>query len=131
MNKTILLSFSFIVCNFAFAQQGSSPEKTTFQTGSRWIPEIDVRSDAAIVYGANDHNGLSFSDRVASWRNKGYTTQFMTGIAWGEYPDYFLGKWDGQNHLGVGQVTMKGDTIWHGRNMPYIVPVKSFIEYMK
>jgi len=131
MNKTILLSFSFIVCNFAFAQQGSSPEKTTFQTGSRWIPEIDVRSDAAIVYGANDHNGLSFSDRVASWRNKGYTTQFMTGIAWGEYPDYFLGNWDGQNHLGVGQVTMKGDTIWHGRNMPYIVPVKSFIEYMK
>ncbi|MFD0793777.1 hypothetical protein ACFQZX_09115 [Mucilaginibacter litoreus] len=60
-----------------------------------------------------------------------YQTQFMTGIAWGSYEDYFLGKWDGINHLGVGQVTQKGDTIFHGRNMPYVVPVKSFIEYMK
>lgn len=111
----------------------SSPaaEKTVFQTGSPWIPEIDVRSDAAIVYGAGDRKGLSFGDRVKSWRDKGYTTQFMTGIAWGQYPDYFLGNWDGKNHLGVGQVTMQGDTIWHGKNMPYIVPVASFIEYMK
>src|SRR3984957_16070826 len=55
----------------------------------------------------------------------------MTGIAWGQYFDYFLGQWDGQNHLGIGQVTQKGDTIMHGKNMPYVVPVQSFIEYMK
>ena len=85
----------------------------------------------AIVYGAGDHNGMTFEQRVQSWRDRGYTIAFMTGIAWGQYYDYFLGGWDGQNHLGVGQVTQKGDTIFHGKNMPYVVPVRSFIEYMK
>jgi len=108
-----------------------SKQKTAFQTSSPWIPEIDVRSDIAIVYGSNDHNGITFEQRVKSWRDHGYEVNFMTGIAWGEYFDYFLGQWDGKNHLGVGQVTMRGDTIMHGHNMPYIVPVQSFINYMK
>jgi hypothetical protein len=106
-------------------------QKTAFQTSSPWMPEIDVRSDIAIVYGVNDRPGMTFEQRVKTWRDHGYQTQFMTGIAWGDYKDYFLGKWDGINHLGVGQVTQKGDTIFHGRDMPYVVPVKSFIEYMK
>ena len=106
-------------------------EKTAFQTSSPWRPEIDVRSDIAIVYGAGDRPNMTFEERVKSWRDRGYTTQFMTGIAWGSYDDYFLGKWDGQNHLGDGQVTQKGDTIWHGKNIPYVVPVASFIKYMK
>lgn len=106
-------------------------EKTAFQTSSAWMPEIDVRSDIAIVYGANDRPGLTFEQRVKSWRDHGYITHFMTGIAWGEYQDYHLGKWDGKNHLGEGQITKEGDTIFHGRNMPYVVPVQSFIEYMK
>lgn len=106
-------------------------EKTAFQTSSPWIPQIDVRSDIAIVYGVNDHKDISFEERVASWRKRGYTTHFMTGIAWGQYQDYFLGKWDGKNHLSEGQVERNGDTIWHGKYVPYIVPVKSFLEYMK
>jgi hypothetical protein len=119
-----------------FAQQndqatGQLPQKTAFQTSSPWMPEIDVRSDIAIVYGANDRAGMTFEERVKSWRDHGYQVNFMTGIAWGQYYDYFLGKWDGKNHLGVGQVTMKGDTIFHGKNMPYVVPVQSFIDYMK
>ena len=108
-----------------------SPEKTSFQTASPWRPEIDVRSDIAIIYGAGDKPGMSFEQRVQSWRDKGYQTDFMTGIAWGEYDDYFLGKWDGKNHLGDGQVMQNGDTIWHGHNIPYVVPVASFIQYMK
>lgn len=110
---------------------GAKPEKTAFQTSSPWRPEIDVRSDIAIVYGAGDRPNMTFEQRVNSWRERGYQTHFMTGIAWGSYDDYFLGKWDGKNHLGDGQVTQKGDTIWHGRNIPYVVPVASFIEYMK
>ena len=108
-----------------------SKEKTAFQTSSPWRPEIDVRSDIAIVYGAGDRPGMTFEERVESWRDRRYQTDFMTGIAWGNYQDYFLGKWDGQNHLGEGQVDRKGDTIWHGKNVPYIVPVATFIEYMK
>ncbi|MBC7566065.1 MAG: hypothetical protein H7223_03780 [Pedobacter sp.] len=110
----------------------NNPEKTAFQTGSPWRPEIDVRSDIAIIYGANDRKNMTFQERVKSWRDRGYQTDFMTGIAWGDYGDYFLGKWDGQNHMGIGQVQMNGDTIWHNKGVvPYIVPVKSFIEYMK
>ena len=108
-----------------------SNEKTAFQTASPWMPEIDVRSDIAIVYGAGDRPGMTFEQRVKSWRDHGYETDFMTGIAWGSYDDYFLGKWDGKNHLGDGQVQRNGDTIWHGKNIPYVVPVASFIEYMK
>lgn len=136
MKKTTLLCCLLTVSCAVFAQKYDSTkehprQKTTFQTGSPWIPQIDVRSDMAIVYGTNDRKGETFEQRVQSWRDKGYQTAFMTGIAWGSYFDYFLGKWDGKNHLGVGQVTRKGDTIFHGKNMPYVVPVQSFIEYMK
>lgn len=127
-----------LACIFTVAAQqahtkgsASSKEKTAFQTASPWIPQIDVRADIAIVYGADDKPGMTFEQRVKSWRERGYQTDFMTGIAWGSYDDYFLGKWDGKNHLGDGQVERNGDTIWHGHNIPYVVPVASFIEYMK
>lgn len=120
---TVLLLHVFITAE--------AQEKTAFQTASPWIPQIDVRSDIAIVYGAGDRPGMTFEQRVKSWRDHGYKTDFMTGIAWGSYDDYFLGKWDGKNHLGDGQVDIKGDTIWHGKNIPYVVPVASFINYMK
>src|ERR1035437_7384495 len=114
--RNISLICCFIALSLTTYAQKSKPtdlkEKTAFQTSSAWMPEIDVWADIAIVYGANDRPG-------------------MTGIAWGAYKDYFLGKWDGINHLGIGQVTQNGDTIFHGKNMPYVVPVKSFIEYMK
>jgi hypothetical protein len=131
-----LLAFTSATFAQTFAQtadpgRGQPLQKTTFQTSSPWIPAIDVRSDMAIVYGTGDRKGLTFEQRVQSWRDHGYQIGFMTGIAWGGYFDYFLGQWDGKNHLGVGQVTMKGDTIWHGHNMPYVVPVASFIDYMK
>lgn len=128
MKKPLLLLSSLCLSLLALAQKG---EKTAFQTSSPWRPEIDVRSDIAIVYGAGDHHNMTFEQRVKSWRDHGYTVQFMTGIAWGSYDDYFLGKWDGKNHLGIGQVMQNGDTIWHGHNIPYVVPESTFIEYMK
>ena len=131
----LILSFSYYT-QFAQGTPGGkntkqNPEKTAFQTSSPWRPEIDVRSDIAIIYGANDRPNMTFEQRVKSWRDRGYQTDFMTGIAWGSYDEYFLGNWDGKNHLGDGQVTQKGDTIWHGKNIPYVVPVSSFVDYMK
>jgi hypothetical protein len=127
-----LIAFLALSVSVQFASAQKNPEKTAFQTGSPWRPEIDVRSDIAIIYGANDRRNMTFEERVKSWRDRGYQTDFMTGIAWGDYGNYFLGKWDGQNHMGIGQVQMNGDTIWHDKGVvPYIVPVKSFIEYMK
>lgn len=111
---------------------GLKKEKTVFQTGGQWKKATDVRADASIVYGVNDRPEMTFEQRVNSWRDRGYRTHFMTGIAWGEYQDYFLGQWDGKkNHLREGQVTQAGDTIWHGHMVPYIVPSREFIEYMK
>ncbi len=110
--------------------------KTTFQTSRAWRPTIDNRADAVMVYGVggnpSDRKGnANFEERVKSWKDKGYTVHFMTGIAWGEYQDYFTGKWDGQWHLDEGQVTQQGDTIWHGHMVPYIVPSENFLKYMK
>ncbi|WP_214073028.1 hypothetical protein [Mucilaginibacter sp. dw_454] len=133
MKKTLLLLSIITASATAFAQvkPAALPQKTAFQTGSPWIPQIDVRSDMAIVYGTNDRPEMTFEQRVQSWRDHGYQTAFMTGIAWGNYPDYFLGKWDGQNHLDVAQVQKDGKPIMHGYNIPYVVPIPSYIEYMK
>lgn len=109
--------------------------KTTFQSSREWRPTIDNRADAVMVYGVGGNpsdrtRSRSFEERVRSWREKGYTVHFMTGIAWGEYQDYFTGKWDGKPHLDEGQVTAQGDTIWHGHMVPYIVPSMNFIKYL-
>ena len=106
-------------------------EKTTFQTSGQWKPTTDVRADAVMVYGVNSNGQYSFSERVRSWRERGYTTHFMTGIAWGGYQDYFTGQWDGRQHLDEGQRDMHGDTIWHGRMVPYIVPTRNYLSYFK
>jgi hypothetical protein len=117
--------------------QTTPREKTAFQTSGQWKPVTDVRADVAIVYGAgdrparDDRPAMTFEERVQSWRDRGYVTHFMTGIAWGNYQDYFTGQWDGKWHLDEGQKTVGGDTIWHGRMVPYIVPSLNFIEYMK
>lgn len=108
-----------------------SDQKTIFQTSSPWIPQIDVRSDAAIIYGANDRPGLSFKQRIQSWRDHDYQTDFMTGIAWGSYQDYFYGKWDGKMHLDEVQVAIHHDSVWHGYHTPYIVPMPPYIHYME
>ena len=113
-------------------QETAQTVKTIFQTSGQWKPLTDVRADAALVYGTVDRPGLSFEQRLQSWRDKGYQTQFMTGVAWGEYQDYFLGKWDGDTtHLREGQRDKDGNEIAHGHLIPYIVPTESFIRYMQ
>ncbi len=111
-------------------------EKTSFQTSQHWKPVTDTRADIAMVYGvggnpSDKHKGKSFEERVQSWRERGYSTHFMTGIAWGEYQDYFTGQWDGKWHLDEGQVERSGDTIWHGHLVPYIVPTANYLKYLK
>ena len=105
--------------------------KTTFQTSSHWKPTIDVRADAVMVYGTGSSPQISFQERVDSWRKQGYTTHFMTGIAWGGYSDYFTGKWDGKPHMDEGQKDVKGDTILHNPGTPYIVPTLNYLNYFK
>ncbi|ANH83910.1 hypothetical protein A8C56_13085 [Niabella ginsenosidivorans] len=108
----------------------SAQEKTAFQIANAWDAAYDVRSDIAIVYGINDAGG-NFEERVKSWQDKGYKVHFMTGIAWGQYKDYFKGRFDGRPHFDEGQVQRNGDTIWHGKDVPYIVPSENYLQYIK
>lgn len=118
-------------------KQAENTVKTTFQTSRGWFPQIDNRADAVMVYGVggnpSDKNARkkSIEERLQSWRDRGYQADFMTGIAWGEYQDYFTGEWDGKMHLDEGQVQANGDTIWHGHMVPYIVPTRNYLEYFK
>ena len=134
-NKHLLIALGLLLaCNHAtYAQKGKSKEaKTTFQTAEPWKPETDVRADATMVYGTLDKPGVTFEQRIQSWRDKGYLTEFITGVAWGDYKDYFLGKWDGvDGHLKEGQRDRNGNEIAHGHLIPYIVPTESFIRYMQ
>ncbi len=131
MNK-ILVAFAlsaFGCC--AFAQSG--PEaKTIFQTAEPWKTETDIRADGVMVYGTADKPGVTFEQRMQSWKNRGYQVQFMTGVAWGDYSDYFLGWWDkSREHMKEGQRERDGREIGHGYLTPYIVPTESFIRYMQ
>lgn len=118
----------------SFRQDGV---KTTFQTSHEWRPTIDNRADAVMVYGVGGNPSdrqdgrPTFEERVNSWRERGYQTHFMTGIAWGSYSDYFTGGWDGMSHMDEGQMQQDGDTIWHGHMTPYIVPTMNYLEYIK
>lgn len=134
--KRILLVLGLLGIIGKTLAQKKQEVKTTFQTASEWRGTIDNRADAVLIYGVggnpSDHSDkVSFEKRVHSWREKGYMTQFMTGIAWGEYQDYFTGKWDGKKHLDEGQVTRNGDTIWHGYMVPYIVPTDNYLKYIE
>jgi hypothetical protein len=132
---TLLAAVLVAACSPSATHESTvQKEKTSFQTAQPWKPATDVRADVAIIYGVRDYqrNGIiTFEDRVRSWQEKGYTTHFMTGIAWGDYQDYFTGKWDGVPHLDEGQVTRNRDTLWHGKMVPYIVPSLNFLEYIK
>jgi len=106
----------------------SLPTKTSFQEAAPWNAAYDIRTDIAMVYGIDS----TFKERVEGYRKHGYNVQFMTGIAWGNYQDYFTGKWDGKEHEETeGQVERNGNHIGHGKGIPYIVPTDNFINYFK
>ena len=138
-NKFCIIAFIFLSA-FVFpvlSQKEGQPEeilnkeKTSFQTAALWKPGIDIRSDVAIAYGTSTRNYMPFELRLKSWQNKGYTVHFMTGIAWGEYQDYFSGQWDGINHMDEAQMSNGGSIIWHDQGtIPYLVPTASFINYI-
>lgn len=131
--------FSLIVCTDLCAQSASIhpshkntlAEKTSFQTSGPWKPSTDIRSDIAMVYGTSDRPTMTFEQRAQSWRDHGYHVQFMTGIAWGSYQDYVMGKWDGKPHWDEAQMEQNGDTVLHGRNSPYYVPTENYLRYFK
>ena len=87
---------------------------------------MQLNADVAIVYGINS----TLPERMKSWRDHGYITQLMTGVAWGEYQDYLYGRWDGKNHEDEAQTEKSGAKMSHGRDVYYMSPGPSYGEYL-
>lgn len=103
-------------------------EATGFQERAPYDPSIDLRADFVMAYGLDD----STPERIARWRDAGYRVHLMTGISWGQYQDYFDGRWDGQRHWDDAQTDAAGNPILHGHStdVPYVVPTVTFTEYL-
>jgi hypothetical protein len=101
-------------------------ERTCFQTASPYNPKTDIRSDVALVYGFHGN----VTNRIEGWRQHGYRIHFMTGVAWGDYQDYFTGKWDGKNHEDESQTDKAGNIIGHGVGIPYVAPSETYGKYL-
>lgn len=129
----ITLLVNILILTFGYNCNGQTkkeplPIKTSFQESAPWSAAYDIRTDIAMVYGMDS----TFYKRVDGYRKHGYNVQFMTGIAWGNYQDYFTGKWDGKEHEEAeGQVERNGNHIGHGKGIPYVVPTDSYINYFK
>lgn len=134
MYRSILLLVNLLIFAFGYNSKAQTNQKqpsgikTSFQESAPWQADYDIRTDIAMVYGMDS----TFEQRVEGYRKHGYNVQFMTGIAWGNYQDYFTGKWDGKEHEEAeGQVDRNGNHIGHGKGVPYIVPTDNFITYFK
>jgi hypothetical protein len=101
-------------------------ERTGFQTGHPYDPRIDIKADVAMVYGINGN----VAERIQGWREHGYIPQVMTGVAWGQYQDYFSGRWDGKSHEDEAQTDRFGNPILHGPTIPYVAPSESYGRYL-
>lgn len=104
----------------------SPQERTIFQTGSPYKDRINLRADVAVVYGIDK----TMPERIKSWRDRGYRIHLMTGVAWGEYQDYYFGRWDGINHEGEAQTRQNGEKIGHGKDVYYMSPGKNYGKYL-
>ncbi|RYG88553.1 hypothetical protein EON77_00455 [bacterium] len=104
----------------------AATERTIFQTHAPYGDRINLRGDVAVVYGFE----ADMPARVKSWRERGYKVHLMTGVAWGEYADYYYGKWDGVNHMDEVQTRANGDLIGHGKDVYYISPGKDYGRYL-
>jgi hypothetical protein len=105
---------------------GQTKERTVFQTGSAYSDKLNLRGDVAIVYGFDK----SMPDRVKAWRDRGYRIHLMTGVSWGEYQDYYFGRWDGQNHEDEAQTRANGEKIGHGKDVYYMSPGKNYGKFL-
>jgi len=105
---------------------GQHRERTVFQTSSTYTDRVNLRADVAIVYGFD----AGMPARVKAWRDRGYRIHLMTGVAWGEYQDYYFGRWDGINHEDEAQTRSNGEKVGHGKDVYYMSPGKNYGKYL-
>ncbi len=93
-------------------------EYTCFQTNRAFEPDLDLKTDVAIVYGIDP----GIAARLETWRREGYRVHLMTGVSWGNYQDYLYGRFDGVNHEDEAQTDRNGNKVSHGGDVYYMSP---------
>jgi hypothetical protein len=109
-----------------FSDPQQDRERTCFQTHAPWRGDCDLGADVAIVYGFDS----TLAERIESWRGHGYRVHLMTGVAWGDYKDYLLGRYDGHNHQDEEQTDGHGQPHSHGGDVYYICPSTNYGNYL-
>src|SRR5688500_7509959 len=107
------------------ANRPQEEERLSFQTSEPYRPRVHLNADVAMVYGIDK----SLPERIKTWRDKGYTVHVMTGVAWGDYQDYYVGRWDGKNHEDEAQRMKNGEIIGHGGDVYYMSPGDDYGRY--
>src|SRR4051812_48419579 len=108
------------------ANRPQREERLSFQTQDPYRPRVHLNADVAMVYGIDK----SLPYRIKTWRDKGYIVHVMTGVAWGQYQDYYFGKWDGKNREDEAQRMKNGEIIGHGGDVYYIAPGEDYGRYL-
>lgn len=104
-----------------------TPNALIFQTDRPWSPRTNIGSDMVLAYGID----ATLADRIRSWKNHGYHTAVMTGVAWGRYAPYLRGDFDGKQHWDETQEGQGGKLFLHdGRDVPYIAPSEAYGKYL-
>lgn len=122
-----LLACPVLLLSTTLSPGFAAPTDTTiFQEAGGYQPEVDFGSDIAVVYGTHD-----FAARAQAWRDHGYGVSMMTGIAWGEYADYY-GVGDSLKRDEI-QTDAAGKLFMHGNSesVGYNVPTGAYVDYIK
>ena len=122
----MILALLSILPFFPPPAERHADERLSFQTSGPWTPRVQLDADVAMIYGIT--HGLP--ERLASWKARGYRVQLMTGVAWGEYQDYFDGRYDGVEHHAESQTDKEGHVIGHGATVPYVSPGPAYGDYL-
>ena len=104
-------------------------ELTCFQASGPLNPYVDIGQDIAIVYGVDP----GMPERVKKYKERGYVVHLMTGIAWGNYEEYLIGKWDGKEHWDECQRERAGSlggALLHTKRFGYMCPTITYVDYL-
>ena len=87
---------------------------------------VNLNADIAMAYGID----ATLPQRLATWKAHGYLPQVMTGVSWGQYGDFYHGRFDGKDHMPDVQTNKAGEKRGHGGDQYYICPTVPYGDFL-
>lgn len=104
----------------------SEKQNIAFYTSEVYDANYDINADVVII--RSDFK--SAKKKISSWKKHGYSVHFAVNLTWGDFSEYLDGRWDDMNHWEEVQTDRFGKYVFHGPNIPYMVPTVSFNNYI-